>query len=213
MDEKLVKAQEEFYRIVDHEIALLEQRMPTVVCPPDCSACCLGDIFFVTALDFSYVCHYAAQHLTAEQREAIVKLAAPQAERTGIGLALELETSNRRRAEHEGQPCPFLQEGKCSIYPARPTPCRLYGRTRFGNGRPNLCDTIVEQISRAPEGRAAQYARLPMVEEFSGLLARILQSHLCEEELREVEKLLRVSTLPVFIAQTELDEQRLSQED
>jgi len=37
-----------------------------------------------------------------------------------------LQNADRRTEELTGVPCTFLVEGKCSIYPVRPIPCRLH---------------------------------------------------------------------------------------
>ena len=46
-----------------------------------------------------------------------------------------------QRIEFTGKQCPFIQEGKCSIYEVRPMSCRLHFNI---SNTPSLCDTNTE---------------------------------------------------------------------
>ena len=56
-----------------------------------------------------------------------------------INLALENQTT----------PCPFLVDGRCSVYEARPSICRAYGRMMRTADSAYYCDKILEQMVSA----------------------------------------------------------------
>jgi Fe-S-cluster containining protein len=197
-----------FYAEVDSRTRLLEQAMPEVLCVEGCHACCFGNIFVVTALDFAYVCRYARRHLSSETLAHVVATAESQAAECGTELAYQLEAVAGPVEHFVGQPCPLLMEGRCLVYQARPTPCRLFGRTRFASGRLNLCDKIYYRLPAGGNGDAQgrRTSVLPVVEAYSRLLASYIRRGSDAKLLRQAERLVQVSTLPVLIARTKLDE-------
>ena len=86
---------------------------------------------------------------------------------------------------------------KTVAYAARPVPCRTFGRSRFVSGRHNLCHIIAGRME--PAGPAAP---LPVVEDYSRVLARILSARLGAKGLARLERYVAVSTIPVLIAAT-----------
>jgi len=202
-----------FYRILDARTAQLEEAHPEVLCPPTCSQCCLGSIFFVTALDFAYVCRYATANLDEATRGSIITQAEAQVAECGAELARELDGSDTRIEAPSGLTCPLLEHGRCRVYPARPTPCRLFGRTRYQSGKLNICDIIFNRLPEGGNGNAdpghPPAIRFPIVEDMSRSLAAMLRRELGPEGIGEAERLLHVSTLPIFIATTRFEELRV----
>lgn len=196
----LVRALDQFRGIVDGQSRLLEDLDPRFVCPVPCSRCCTPNVFLVTGLDFLGICHFAHRNLTEEARADIVLQARQLTEECGVEEALRLEAGAVGQPTIV-QPCPLLDtRERCRIYPARPTPCRFFGRSRFRSGEANLCALIVERL-----GEDLGTTRLPVVEGYSEALAESLFQNLSDEELDAVEPLVAVSTLPVLISETAFD--------
>jgi len=211
IDDGVFRAIERFYGVVDTQVARLERDHEELICPSDCSICCVGNIFFITALDFAYVCRYAQEHLTAEDRDAVVAAAKTNVAECGEEVAERLEATDERAEAFPKQTCPLLEGGRCRIYPARPSACRLFGRTRYGSGKLNLCDVIYNRLPQGGNGNPREPfgIRFPVVEQYSKALAAQLQRELGRDRVDEVERLLNVSTIPVFIATTEFDENKV----
>lgn len=60
--------------------------------------------------------------------------------RRGQPLNYQLPTRERQRLKSIFQPCPFLQDQRCSVYSHRPVICRAYHSTDLGR-----CRQIIEQ--------------------------------------------------------------------
>jgi Fe-S-cluster containining protein len=204
VDSAVAAALREFYSYVDSRAARLERRDPRFVCPTPCSGCCVANVFFVTALDFMYLCRFVRETLRPDQIASVVSRAREQVAVCGIEEAMRLDSGDSGQDQHPvlRQPCPLLEDGRCVAYAARPTPCRFFGRSRFESGEMNLCEIIERRL-----GDDAASAGLPIVESYSRHLARVLARHLGPGGLVDVEPLVGVSTLPVFIAGTEFGEE------
>jgi Fe-S-cluster containining protein len=198
---ELVRAQDQFRGIIDGEARKLEEADPRFVCPTPCSRCCTPNLFFVTGLDFLGVCHYAHQNLDEETRADVVLRARKLVEECGIEEALRLDAGGGVGESEVVQKCPLLDEDeRCLVYPARPTPCRFFGRSRFLSGEANLCEIIVDRL-----GEDLPSVALPVVEEYSRALANCLVQNLSPAALEGIEPYVGVSTLPVLIAETAFD--------
>jgi len=204
MDGAVAAAMREFHGHVDSRAARLEARDSRFLCPVPCSGCCVANVFFVTALEFMYLCEHVRETLSQERVAAVVSCAREQVAVCGIEEAARLDSGDPGRGEHPvlRQPCPLLESDRCLAYPARPTPCRFFGRSRFKSGEMNLCEIIERRL-----GDGAAPVRLPIVENYSRHLARVLARHLGPGGLSDVEPFVNVSTLPVFIAETEFREE------
>lgn len=188
------------HELIDRDAAELEQRDPRFRCPAHCSVCCLGNVFFITALDFLYVCDYVAAQLPPETTKEIVETALNQAAECGTEEALRLETGKGREPLALVQRCPLLDEGRCLVYPARPVACRAHGRTRFADGRLNVCDLIFERLDGGPPSHD-----VTVMESYSRALAQLLTDGLGLDRLAMIEPYVAVSTIPVFIARTRFE--------
>lgn len=209
--ESIYAAVTRFHDLVDARTQQQETACPELVCPPDCCDCCRGSIFLITALDFAYLCRHVAEHFSPDEASEVVGLARPQYEEWGTDLAIRLESSDERVDIAQYQACPLLLRGRCRVYPARPTPCRLFGRTRFASGRLNLCDLLFRRLPAGKNGDAhgQRHRMLPVVETYSLSLAALLRRAGPDLAIEETERLVHVGTLPAFIAQTEFDVDRL----
>lgn len=199
---ELVRALDQFRTVVDTQSRALEASDPRYVCPVPCSRCCTPNLFFITGLDFLGVCQYAHRNLGEEGRADIVLRARELTAECGLEEALRLDGAEDGGGEPTiVQPCPLLDASeRCRIYPARPTPCRFFGRSRFVSGEANLCSIIVDRL-----GDGLGCAMLPVVEDYSRALADCLVRNLSPEGLAAIEPYVAVSTLPILIAETAFD--------
>lgn len=204
MDSSVAAAVREFYAYVDSRAARLEDRDARFVCPTPCSGCCVANVFFVTALDFMYLCQFVRGALPSGQIASVIDRARDQVAVCGTEEALRLDSGDPGPGRRPvlRQPCPLLENDRCLAYEARPTPCRFFGRSRFESGEPNLCEIIERRL-----GADAASVRLPVVEGYSRHLVRVLTRHLGPGGLVDLEPLISVSTLPVLIAGTEFREE------
>lgn len=102
-----------FYKLADEMKAMLE---PFVVCGPGCSHCCHMPIM---------INQHEADAMAAAANRKALRLKARL-----IPVALSAAWSFR------GQHCPFLVDGRCSIYEHRPLICRLHNSL---NDNPRDC--------------------------------------------------------------------------
>ena len=110
------------YALVDDAIETMEQLWadlaqdePDYACRKGCSWCCHQTVM-VTAPEVLLVAQYIRERFDAETVASLRDRIVRNAEKIE-GL------SNDERLDH-GLACVFLQDGDCSIYPARPLPCR-----------------------------------------------------------------------------------------
>ncbi len=110
------------YSLVDSAIETMEQVWsdiaadePDYACRKGCSWCCHQTVM-VTAPEALLVAQYIRERFDAETIASLRdRIAGNAAEIDGL--------SNDDRLDR-GLACVFLQDGDCSIYPARPLPCR-----------------------------------------------------------------------------------------
>ena len=111
----------ELYQAVDELLGSFLDRTASEGTPADCimgcAWCCYQEVFAVTH-EFLYLQDYTLKHLTEKQREGILERAR---EKVLLTLNLPVEEQVKVRAA-----CPFLEEGSCMVYEARPMACRIY---------------------------------------------------------------------------------------
>ncbi len=86
-------------------------------CKEGCSWCCFQEVFAVSH-EFLYLQEYAKQNFSEEVREHILARAQ---EKVMLSMNKPLEEQLKIRSA-----CPFLNEGSCVAYEARPMACRIY---------------------------------------------------------------------------------------
>lgn len=107
---------------------------PTSLCTAGCSACCDSEtaVFDVSPAEWRMIEKHMRTAWTPAQREAFeARFAKEHAPRLGAYRWLSAirffePVSDRHFAKHLYR-CPFLEDGRCSVYAARPLACRMYG--------------------------------------------------------------------------------------
>ena len=86
-------------------------------CKKGCAWCCYQEVFAVTH-EFLYLQDFILQHFDGELQEKILERAR---EKVLLTMNLPVEEQLMVRAA-----CPFLENGSCMAYEARPMACRIY---------------------------------------------------------------------------------------
>lgn len=96
------------YELVDNAVrADLSARttagLAAPVCGPGCDACCRAPTLNVSQLEMQGLSWFVSEVMEGPRREQV---------------------KNQLRAHRKTAACPFLVEGECAVYPARPLTCR-----------------------------------------------------------------------------------------
>lgn len=117
----ITRAITELYHQVDELLGSFLDRTTSDGTPADCKMgcawCCYQEVFAVTH-EFLYLQDYALKHLTETQRVGILERS-----RKKVMLTLNLPVEEQLKVRAA---CPFLEEGSCMVYEARPMGCRIY---------------------------------------------------------------------------------------
>jgi len=117
----LRRAITELYLAVDELLGSFLERSDAegqaAECQKTCAWCCYQEVFAVTH-EFFFLRDYTLEHLTERQRKGILERAR---EKVMLTIHLPVEEQLKVRAA-----CPFLEEGSCMVYEARPMACRIY---------------------------------------------------------------------------------------
>lgn len=118
---KLTEAIHQLYHAIDELLEAFLRRSSVegrpAACKKGCSWCCHQAVFAVTH-EFLYIQHFLTGHFPESARKQLLENARVKAAGTG-------EKTVEEQLRFRG-PCPFLDQGACSIYPARPMACRIY---------------------------------------------------------------------------------------
>ncbi len=106
---------------------------PHAACTDGCSGCC-----------------YQPVALTLQEAEVIAR-------ETGAQLQMPASWSTEAAMQYVGQPCPFLRDGRCSIYRQRPMVCRLIFSM---DTDALLCQNVPGVRSQAPYADHSAYKEL-----------------------------------------------------
>ena len=103
--------------LLDAFLARTDSEGSPAACKKGCAWCCYQEVFAVTH-EFLYLRDYMLQKLTEDQRKRILDRAREKV-RQSIHLAVDEQLKLRTA-------CPFLEDGSCMVYEARPMACRIY---------------------------------------------------------------------------------------
>lgn len=155
---------EELCGAVDAEIEAIKGRLPAPLpCARGCNHCCQFNEIWVSALEAALIVRYL-EALPAAARDVIVARIRAQRGASGGGV---------------DSPCALLEREGCSIYPARPLPCRGYSslseaacRARLHDGGPDPSTLVATRIVEFAAMDIAEAGRRPPYE-INALLHRI----------------------------------------
>jgi len=124
----LFAAMTEMYAAIDGLIDSLsefaEQQQNPVHCKKGCYWCCFQPVFALS-YEMDYLNTFIQQNFD-EQKQNEIRARAEQKRQRLNGLA-EKDLLNSKF------PCPLLENGACSVYPARPMACRIYLSTNVNS--------------------------------------------------------------------------------
>ncbi|MEB3329075.1 MAG: hypothetical protein VKQ33_07570 [Candidatus Sericytochromatia bacterium] len=125
----------DWYHLLDTLSAGVQAAFPASLCRAGCSGCCHYPVglFTLTFSEWRVIERHLEEVWTHEAREALVQRY--EATYTGFWRVL-ISLVQRNIAslllaapllEAKRLACPLLVDGRCSVYPARPFPCRTFG--------------------------------------------------------------------------------------
>lgn len=133
--ERMITAIEELYRTVDDLLESFISRTGTegrpVDCRKGCHWCCHQAVFAVTH-EWLYIREYITSSLPEGIDAVFLQRARKKSEWT---LGIKSKEILKFKA-----PCPFLDEGACSVYPVRPMACRIYLSSSVNSCREEYLD-------------------------------------------------------------------------
>ncbi len=147
----------EIYSLTNFVVGRVESEFDCVHCVPGCSECC-SQLPLVTFDEWRLILDWMQDNLTAGGRARVVRNAEalltegesvlPSWMRLG---EVDLESPEAvdvvgEMFDNESTTCPFLFDGRCSIYPVRPLVCRSYGRMMRTEDDSLYCQPILDKI-------------------------------------------------------------------
>lgn len=140
--------------------AFSEAIAPHVPCRKGCNQCC---------------------HISVAIFEPEARILAAASGRTMTkverGLQESAEALTESQAKYYGVPCPFLKDGECSVYEARPMACRAHH---------SLCDTAEQCDTRGQViGSAPTVATLKISQDFQAATAELFMLDQVAADIRE----------------------------
>lgn len=137
-----VETLSEAYRLLDGLASATAQAYPTSLCQAGCGACCQypTGLFTIAAKEWRHIEAHLAQDWSAERRLAFAKEAMKSYGGFWQHLVLLAQSGFLEMLAVlplftlAGKACPFLKQGRCSIYAVRPYACRAFGLTAVRAG-------------------------------------------------------------------------------
>lgn len=126
-------------RLIDEVAETMAYQLPPLPCRRGCASCCTLPVH-VSAQEVFGIIDYIQQQLPGAQGDRLTARIRESAQ------ALSVITEAKRRATRRA--CPLLEDGKCTVYSARPMMCRAFHST----------DRVACEAQR-PEGTPMQLPR------------------------------------------------------
>lgn len=153
----------EVHALINAVTSEVERRTPCMLCDPGCSECCRHQVT-VGYAEWAHALAWIQRNLSREEQRAVVRRAEDLLGRPGGAIqtwmslnGLDGDSAAYRETvddtfSNTDTPCPFLVGGRCSIYQARPSICRAYGRTMRTEDDAYYCDRIMKKAEEWPDG-------------------------------------------------------------
>lgn len=176
----------DLYYLIDFFTFLVDQTYPEIPCPTGCSLCCVDSgLPRTSSLEWRMIYAY----LLRMPEETWQRVKAQNAAFHGEQMHLFLQEQQRIAAPDSDIPlpefgckaCPFLLDGRCSIYEVRPAICRGYGY--FTWRRKGLqeesqvfaCRMAADALFEALKSRGSEQAVLPVWNRVTDLIYALEQ--------------------------------------
>lgn len=163
----------DLYVLLDRLVVAVKAAYPGSLCQSGCSYCCDSStaIFDVSQAEWDRLEHHVATAWTEAEREAFAARfeaeQGPQLRAYRLLSAIRFfEPAADAYFERHPYRCPFLVDGRCSVYAARPLACRMYGyfATRSRWYQPPAIYACHKQVAQFDAVRASEPLHLPSCE-------------------------------------------------
>ncbi|HEY9844434.1 MAG: YkgJ family cysteine cluster protein [Candidatus Sericytochromatia bacterium] len=162
----------DIFYLIDFLVYLVDQVYPFIPCPSGCSNCCVDSgLPRTSALEWEHIHRYISTQMPAETLRRVI---AQNEARHRPQLEMFLREQDRIESPDTDLPlpafgckeCPFLLEGRCSIYPVRPAICRGFGYFTWRPGKDRdsqvfACQMAADTLLDNLRVIGAPYAALP----------------------------------------------------
>jgi len=109
-------------RFADEAIGIvMDEYRPSLDCKKGCSYCCCKPGVLVSVPEFVRILDHVRTAFSADEISVL-------AQRARV-YAAQMQGRNFNEFVDDSVPCPFLDEGRCSVYAIRPLVCRGYNST------------------------------------------------------------------------------------
>ena len=148
------------YPLLDRLTTVVDASAACMHCVEGCSDCCNQQVL-VGYAEGGVLHRLILDHLDDSAQQSVVERAEKMLEddRTSLPAWMALKDQDdstetylniiNLALENQTTPCPFLVDGRCSVYEARPSICRAYGRMMRTADPAYYCDKILEQMVSA----------------------------------------------------------------
>ncbi len=168
----LTQDMQDIYYLIDFFTYLVDQTYPEIPCPTGCSHCCVDSgLPRVSSLEWQLI----YTHILQLEEDVWQRILAQNEQFHRPQLPQFLEEQKRIAAPDTDLPlpqfgckqCPFLLDGKCSIYSVRPAICRGFGYFTWRRGPEQesqvfACQMAADTLLEALQQRGSQQAVLPV---------------------------------------------------
>jgi Fe-S-cluster containining protein len=148
------------YPLLDRLTTTVDAVAPCMHCVKGCSDCCNQQVLAGYA-EWEILHAWILEHLDESAQRSVVRRAEEMLHDDSTSLPIWMTLSDHddsgetylnainRALENQTTPCPFLVDGRCSVYAARPSICRAYGRMMRTGDSAYYCGNILEQMAVA----------------------------------------------------------------
>lgn len=158
--------------LIDFLVYLVDQAYPFIPCPTGCSNCCVDSgLPRTSALEWAHIHRYISEQMPPEILLKVIEQNEtrhrPQYQQFLAEQArIENPDTDLPLPDFGCKECPFLIEGRCSVYPVRPTICRGFGYFTWRPGKERdsqifACQMAADTLLDGLRQINSPYAALP----------------------------------------------------
>lgn len=165
-------APDDLYYLIDFLVYLVDQAYPFIPCPSGCSMCCVDSgLPRTSALEWEHIHRYLSEVMPRATLQRVIErnesMHRPQlAHFLAEQARIEDPDSDLPLPAFGCKECPFLLDGRCSVYAARPAICRGFGYFTWRPGKDRdsqifACQFAADTLLEGLREIGAPYAALP----------------------------------------------------